>query len=652
MFRGYYDGAFSTSTAQTGMNALNIGTYLTFGGLNHGDPRNAPTSDCTSQYGLDVALYGYPANQQFVMPNAGFLVDVRIYSRALSASEVAALYGGTPLSPDTTSPVVSITAPSNNTTISGSVSLSASASDPVVSNQTTSGISTVQFKLDGVNLGSALTTPTSGSTYSGNWNTVGVSNGSHAITAVATDGAGNTTTSNTVTVTVNNIVLTPDVTPPTVPAGLTATVVSASQINLTWPASTDPVVQGAITSGLSGYNLYRGTTLIKTQSGTSYSDTGLTAATQYSYTVSAYDSATPANISAQSASVSAATQALSLTGNPPTMSNGQPSSSLPAGTTNATLSLTTDVNAACGYSSAANTAYSAMTQTFATTGAVNHSTPISGLGNGTAYTYYVRCQSSQGLVNTGDYIISFSVASANNGGGGGGGGGNGGGGGGGGNGGSTTPTTPPAPAPTPQGTFTPTVPQKPIVQMDVQLSQILADASTIYNYREATALNPTTKALYNLITKQSPRNLTTQAKYAIAYYIHHDLLTTKILGSGERTGVLNSYLTAFAKLPSTLVEWQDVIKIANGRWPSETSTTALAKAKVSFKQIYGREPNLTNTHDNAAVTVMAYGLRPSQRNLKSEQAAILSFKHIIKRAPTTASDWDIVRAIAYSGARR
>ena len=112
------------------------------------------------------------------------------------------------------------------------------------------------------------------------------------------------------------------------------------------------------------------------------------------------------------------------------------------------------------------------------------------------------------------------------------------------------------------------------------------------------------------------------------------------------------FKAAFGKLPKTEAEWQDVIKIANGRWPSERNMAAETKAKVSFKKIYGRDANMTNANDNAAVTIMAYGLRPSQRNLNSEKVAIITFKYFIKRAPVSAIDWDMVRAIAYSGAKR
>ena len=121
----------------------------------------------------------------------------------------------------------------------------------------------------------------------------------------ATDNAGNVglpLTSNAV-----SLPILPDTTAPAVPTGLAATAISSTQINLAWVASNDPTVAGAITSGITGYKVYRNGTLLATVSGTSQSDTGLTASTQYSYRVSAVDVA--GNESAQATEVSATTQA-------------------------------------------------------------------------------------------------------------------------------------------------------------------------------------------------------------------------------------------------------------------------------------------------------------------------------------------------------
>ncbi|MBX4205007.1 MAG: hypothetical protein KW788_02330 [Candidatus Doudnabacteria bacterium] len=96
-----------------------------------------------------------------------------------------------------------------------------------------------------------------------------------------------------------------DTTPPSVPAGLAASVISASQINLSWSTSTDNV-------GVTGYRVYRGGIQIAAPTTTSYSDTGLTASTLYSYTVAAVDAA--GNVSSPSSSVSATTQGTPVVG--------------------------------------------------------------------------------------------------------------------------------------------------------------------------------------------------------------------------------------------------------------------------------------------------------------------------------------------------
>lgn len=222
----------------------------------------------------------------------------------------------------------------------------------------------------------------------------------------------------------------------------------------------------------------------------------------------------------------------------------------------------------------------------------------------------------------------------------------------------TTPTVPPTPT-----TVTPQVLGVKISAAQAQLNQILIDATAVYSEnienilanassgRDAKKEKNTLDKYIKELTK-AIKNLTATDNNRLNFFITYGTVGTKILGAGERAGVLNSYKAAFGKLPKTETEWQDAIKIAGGRWPSERNAAAETKAKASFKKIYGREANMENQNDNAAVTVMAYGLRPANRNLNSEKAAILAFKYFLKRTPTTAVDWDIVRAIAYSGAKR
>lgn len=94
---------------------------------------------------------------------------------------------------DTTPPAVSMTSPSSGATVSGPITVTASASDNV-------GVAGVQFRLDGVALGGEDTT----APYSVGWDTTTAAEGSHTLTAVARDSAGLSTTSAAVSVTVAN----------------------------------------------------------------------------------------------------------------------------------------------------------------------------------------------------------------------------------------------------------------------------------------------------------------------------------------------------------------------------------------------------------------------------------------------------------------
>ena len=83
----------------------------------------------------------------------------------------------------------------------------------------------------------------------------------------------------------------PDTTPPTAPTGLAANAVSATQVNLTWTAATDNVA-------VTGYRVERCQgagcttfTQVGTPTGTTFTDTGLSAATTYRYRVRAVDAA-------------------------------------------------------------------------------------------------------------------------------------------------------------------------------------------------------------------------------------------------------------------------------------------------------------------------------------------------------------------------
>ncbi|MDD4271552.1 MAG: hypothetical protein PHF50_01990 [Patescibacteria group bacterium] len=197
-----------------------------------------------------------------------------------------------------------------------------------------------------------------------------------------------------------------------------------------------------------------------------------------------------------------------------------------------------------------------------------------------------------------------------------------------------------------------------------QVKNIVAEAATIAGrsvesvlaavgaMQDAKAEAATEIKYTNKLVSDLKNNVTAEERIAITNFINYGTPTTKILGAGERAGVISSYKSAFGKVPTTATEWSDTIKIGNGRWPSETNAAAETKAAAEFKKVYKRSADMKQANDNAAVTVISYGLRPTARNLNSEKAAIKSFKAVYGHNPVSALAWDIVRAIAYSGAKR
>jgi len=94
---------------------------------------------------------------------------------------------------DTTAPTTSITAPANGATVSGTISVTATASDNV-------GVTKMEIYIDGA----LKTSNTNATSLAYSWNTTTASNGAHTITSKAYDAANNVGTSSTVNVTVSN----------------------------------------------------------------------------------------------------------------------------------------------------------------------------------------------------------------------------------------------------------------------------------------------------------------------------------------------------------------------------------------------------------------------------------------------------------------
>ncbi len=140
---------------------------------------------CTGfdQYSVDVALFDQVLDWLDTLPD----VKIRTTAHALDVST------------DVTAPAVALTAPSDGATVTGTVALTADASDTV-------GVDHVDFLVDGVVVGSDDTAP-----YTFGWDSSSAGDAA-TFTARASDDAGHTTTSAAHAVTITH----PDVTAPAV----------------------------------------------------------------------------------------------------------------------------------------------------------------------------------------------------------------------------------------------------------------------------------------------------------------------------------------------------------------------------------------------------------------------------------------------------
>lgn len=174
----------------------------------------------------------------------------------------------------------------------------------------------------------------------------------------------------------------PDVTAPSTPTNLTASGTTQTTTNLSWNASTDNV-------GVTGYDVYRGATLIASVTGTTYQATGLTASTAYTFSVRAKDAA--GNISSSSNTVNVTTLSP-----PDTQAPSAPTNLTASGTTQTTTNLSwnasTDNVGVTGYE-----VYRGATLIASVTGTTYQAT---GLSPNTAYTFTVRAKDAAGNVSS------------------------------------------------------------------------------------------------------------------------------------------------------------------------------------------------------------------------------------------------------------
>jgi len=328
---------------------------------------------------MSVALAQGNHSVKLIGRQAGVEVDKVLFSSDATCTP-SGTGGNCETTADTTPPGVALTAPAEGSGVSGTTTISATASDET-------GVAKVEFYVDSQLLATSTNAP-----YTYQWNTGAVKNGQHLLMAKAYDAAGNFSNSSYFVNVQNG-----DTEAPTAPSNLSAKATAYNNVALTWAASTDNV-------GVAGYRIVRnGQLLAQVGSVTSYQDSSVMANTQYSYSITAVDTA--GNVSPSSATASATTPNVSDTQKPsaPTSLTGTTVSSQQI---NLSWVTSTDNIGVAGYDvyratgtdiSSAQKVATVTTTTYGDTG----------LSANTKYTYFVKARDAAG--NTSDPSNSVTV---------------------------------------------------------------------------------------------------------------------------------------------------------------------------------------------------------------------------------------------------
>jgi hypothetical protein len=142
------------------------------------------------------------------------------------------------------------------------------------------------------------------------------------------------------------------------------------------------------------------------------------------------------------------------------------------------------------------------------------------------------------------------------------------------------------------------------------------------------------------------------ADWSIVHFIAYGTDNTANLTAAERKDIITDYSGIYGHVPSDAQGWADVDSMATGVKPATRVLKAEQNALKDFTRVYGRLPNFSVAGDDLAMGYLAYKLRAATRDLTVEKSATSVFKGIYKVNPTTSAHWAVVRALAYSGAKR
>ncbi|CAL2110669.1 conserved protein of unknown function precursor containing a type A C-terminal secretion signal. Putative extracellular ribonuclease [Tenacibaculum sp. 190130A14a] len=187
----------------------------------------------------------------------------------------------------------------------------------------------------------------------------------------------------------------PDTQAPTAPSSLVVSNVTETSADLAWTASTDNI-------GVTGYEVFQGSTKITTVTTTNHSVTGLTASTNYTFSVKAIDAA--GNVSTASNTIGVTTKAAADT-QAPTAPSSLVASNVTQTSADLSWTASTDNIAVTGYEIFQGTTK------LATVTTTNYA--VSGLTAATNYTFSIKAIDAAGNLSVASNVVGVTTKSNN-----------------------------------------------------------------------------------------------------------------------------------------------------------------------------------------------------------------------------------------------
>jgi len=137
----------------------------------------------------------------------------------------------------------------------------------------------------------------------------------------------------------------------------------------------------------------------------------------------------------------------------------------------------------------------------------------------------------------------------------------------------------------------------------------------------------------------------------IDYMAYGTTAKVKSMTNGERFGLLEDYKIVYNRLPAADTDWESLGKMAQGTTPARIIGRE-AEALKAFVKVFGRVVDFSKSAEEKFIHSVAYYLRPAERDMAKEQAALGTFADAYNKLPNTSFFWSVLRGVAYSGVEK